>query len=466
MARPIVVVRETQQVAPAPLTLQQTSAFISQGGTTTAQGTLSLITQSADWTAIMAGALSISTATWAGGLLTVTAGAPLAVTTIGDTFSVVLSGFTNSAAPSNPVNGTYLATVTGASTFTVPIAVTPGTISVIGKYTLEDVGELNQQITTFFAQGNIIATYILEAGAGSPADGVTYLTGWLIANPLSVYIFGLPRTWAGEATFPTLVATYEGLASRVYFAVTMTGSNYTNFTNGLMKDVLGLIEAPVLNSANEFSIAALIYAIVSQNPSSTNQLTQLEYTFAYGVTPYPQKGNAALLTTYDNFGVNYIQTGGEGGISNTIIENGMTMDKNPWEYWYAGDWMALNMDQSLANYIINWSQNPLNPLKYNQTGIDRLQGVAAAVAQRAVTFGISLFPPIQTKLTGPQLAAALDADAYQGFTVINAVPFIPYSIASPSDYATRTYSGLSCSFVPQYGFSRINFNLIVSNFVG
>ena len=53
MTNQIVNVVVTQQVASAPNQLQQTGAFVSQGGTTLAAGTTQLLTQLSDLTSIL-----------------------------------------------------------------------------------------------------------------------------------------------------------------------------------------------------------------------------------------------------------------------------------------------------------------------------------------------------------------------------------------------------------------------------
>ncbi|MXE01577.1 hypothetical protein FQZ98_27505, partial [Escherichia coli] len=86
--------------------------------------------------------------------------------------------------------------------------------------------------------------------------------------------------------------------------------------------------------------------------------------------------------------INYVDTGAEGGISNTILVKGVTSDGNDMTYWYSVDWVQINVDMQLANTVINGSNNPINPLYYNQDGIDRLQQVAQAVFNTGVSYGL------------------------------------------------------------------------------
>jgi hypothetical protein len=454
----IVIVNVSQQVAPTPSVLQQTGAFISQGATNTAPGTQSLLTELSDLTPLINGALSVATAVWSANVVTITTAAPHGLT-VADTLPAVIAGFTPTG-----YNGSFTATVTGTSTFTYPLLVNPGVTSVVGKYTLEDVGELNAMATTFFAQGNNQSVYILELGSGNAAEGVTNLTAWLIANPNTIYSFLVPRYWAAESTFQTLIQSYENPSSKLYFFVTMTLGNYTTFT-ALQKCVIGLIEAPAVLPSAEFSLAALFYWSLHYLPSTTNKVTPFAFKYLYGVTPYPTRGNAALLQTLKNAFVNIVGTGAEGGISNTISLWGTTMDGNDFTYWYSVDWFQITAQQALANYIINGSNNPVNPLYYDQDGIDRLEGAVASVADRGVTYGLVLGTSVQLSLDGPDLQAVFASGKYPARTIVNAVPFITYSGENPSDYKLGRYAGLSAAYVPKRGFTQIIFNLVVSQFV-
>ena len=453
----IVVVNVSQLIAPTPSKLQQTGAFISQGATTTVPGTISLLTQLSDLTPIINGAHAITTITWLSSVATVTASAPHGFT-ISDTLLVTIVGATPAG-----FNGTFTATVTGASTFTYPLVVNPGSSASSGTYTLEDVAELNAMATTFFAQGNAQAVYVLELGPGNAADGVTYLTNWITNTQQFFYAYLVPRAWASAPSYVTMVANFEAPTKKTYFFTTMTNSNYTTFTP-LMKSVVGLIEAPGI-PATEFSLAAPFWVALHQLPSTTNKVTPFCFTYLFGVTPYPTFGNSALLATYANAFVNVVGTGAEGGIAGAILLYGTTMDGNDFTYWYSVDWVQINVDLNVSNAIINGSNNPINPLYYNQPGINVLESAIASTMNSAVTFGLALFPAIQTALDGPILNQALFNQTYIGFTIVNAVPFIRYSEENPSDYQIGRYAGFSVVYTPSRGFKQVLINLVVSQFV-
>ena len=172
----IVNVSVSQQVAPAPTTLQSTGAFVSQGATTLAAGTIQLITQPSDLTGILRGATQITSMAWSTGVVTVTTTTPHGIPST-DVIQAIITGVTPTA-----YNGTYAITSTGTNTFTYALATNPGVVTTQGAMTYEDVQELVAMTTTFFAQSATQSVYILELGVGTTAQGVTALQAY-ITNP-------------------------------------------------------------------------------------------------------------------------------------------------------------------------------------------------------------------------------------------------------------------------------------------
>ena len=140
---PIVQVNVSQQVAPAPSIRQRTGALVSQGGTTLTPGTFSLLTQLSSLTSLLNGAFALASLSWAGSVVTATASAAHGFT-IGDTILVTISGATPTG-----YNGTFTATVTTTTAFTYPLVSNPGSETIPGSYTVEDVAELSAMATTF-----------------------------------------------------------------------------------------------------------------------------------------------------------------------------------------------------------------------------------------------------------------------------------------------------------------------------
>jgi hypothetical protein len=325
---------------------------------------------------------------------------------------------------------------TNTSANTVTLLTQASDFTAIKASTGSAATELQAQVNTFFAQGSTQAVYVLELGSGTAAEGVTALTAYILAPTVQFYSYLVPLEWDTEATAPTLYSAHASPTSQVYFYVTTTTATYTTYAD--IKSVFAVVASPS-EPSTEFSTAAFLHATLSYSPSASNLVAPLAWQYLYGVTANTSLTNsqqAALLAA----GVNWVGTGAEGGISNTLIVNGAFMDTKYFNYWYAIDWLAINVAQSLSAAVINGSNNPLNPLYYNQAGINRLQQTAQATVNSGIAFGMILSP-----------------------AKVLATPFTTYVAEHPADYATGTYAGLSVTFVPARGFTAITINLVASN---
>lgn len=464
MTNNIVFLNVSLTQAPTPNTLQQTGAFVSFGGTNTAAGTLTLLTSSASLTSLLATPSTLTSLVWSTGVVTATTSAAHGLA-IGSTFMLSIQGAIPAA-----YNGVFLCTSVTTTTFSYALATNPGAETTAGTWAPGSYNELQAMNTTFWAQGNNTAVNVLELGVQPTLTAPAALGTWLTANLKTVYAFVVPRWFdtagAGGAqpSFLTLCQSYQSTTSMTYFYVTTTNATFAAY-GSLNKCVYAAIEAPGINPATEFSIAADFWNIISQRPSSTNKVAPLAFRFVYGVTPYPVVGNQTLFANWKAAGVNWKGTGYEGGISTAIIFWGRTMDARPINYWYSVDWLQINIDLNVSNAVINGSNNPINPLQLTQQGIYRLQAVGAATLTSGVTFGLLTGQVVQTELDGPTLATQLSAGAFAGQALINAVPFVPYYLASPGDFKIGVYNGFSITCTPQRGFESITFNVNVTDFV-
>lgn len=433
MANTIVTVNVSQVIAPTPSDLQAKGALVTVGGSTEAAGSLTLVTELAELTAIVRQPAANTSLSWTTGTVTVTTAAAHGLP-VGDDIYITIAGVAPTA-----YNGTYLATITATDEFTYALVSDPGSETVPGTYVPAAAAELTAMGTTFFAQGSSQAVYVLELGAQETVNAVADLATYLTDNPNTLYSYLVPRDFADEATYVTLVGLYTGTTKKTYFFTTVTTMNYADFVD--TKSVVAMVEAPDI-PATEFSLAAMFYHTLNYAPSTSNKVPPTAFAYLFGVTAYPTAGNSALLATLKAAGVNVVGTGAEGGISNKVLFWGTTMDVRDFTYWYAVDWVQINLQIDLANEIINGSNNPLAPLYYNQDGINRLQARAQGTVNRGITFGMVL---------GPAPVAA--------------VGFVTYVADNPSDYPAGIYNGLSCTLTPARGFTSITFNLVVSDFV-
>lgn len=450
-------VSETQ--ASAPSLLQETGAAVSQGATTLANGKYSLLTSAASLTPLLAAPLAITSVSWSAGVATADTEAVIPGLSVGDVFITTVAGVLPAG-----YNGLVLGTVTGANSFTYSVANNPGAQTQAGTYTPPNQAELQAMVNTFFAQGSGTSLYVLELGAGNGTSGPPLLQSFEQANPNLFYGYLIPRLWDAKAAFLAMVANFEALNSQTYFYVTTTTGNYSQYTPA-MKCVLAMVEAPNL-PLTEFSMAAEFQHNLSYAPTSTNKMTPNAFAYLDGVTAYPEQGNGTLLQELLTAGVNFVGTGAEGGISNTLIMNGTTMDGNDFAWWYSADYMQIQGDRAVAAAVINGSNNPLAPLYYNQAGINTLQDTLFEVVQQAVGAGLAAGSVVQTALDPATFEANLEAGVYAGMNVVNAVPFSTYVQQNPNDYGKKKYGGLSVVYLPQNGFTQVVININVSNLIG
>jgi hypothetical protein len=290
----IVDVVITQQVAATPSTLQQTGCFVSQGATVLAPGASALVAQLSDLAGLIRGALNLANLTWSGGVASATTSAPHGFT-IGDSIYLTMVGQT-------PVGyvGTFLCTITGASTYTYLVANPGGSASVPGSYSVEDIAELNAQVLTYFAQANPPATYVLELGAGNPNDGIASLAAYLTANPNTSYVPGasgfyyrytLPRTWDGNANLIALIHRYQSTTAATYFMITTTLSTYGLYTD-LDKEAFCLIEAPATAQYPSIALTSISWAgnLVTATTAQPHGISPGEWFQIQGCVPVGYNG--------------------------------------------------------------------------------------------------------------------------------------------------------------------------------
>lgn len=429
----IVQVNVAQTIAPAPSTLQRTGAICSMGSTDLPAGSLGLLTQLSDYTAIAIAPLSIATITWASNVVTVTTTQPHEWAN-GTNPEVVIAGMVPTG-----YNGTFQATITGSNSFTYPLTTNPGTETTLGVVSLANDAETLAMVTTYFAQGSDLAVYLLELGEVTVTNAIAALSTYLTQNPGVIYSFLVPREFDGQTTFIALGASYANTEAKTYFFTTTTLSNYSDYPVTSKCFVLWIDSPTAL--ASEFGAATMFYVTLNYNPSPINQVTPTCYSYLFGITPYPTAGNNSTRVALKAAAVNIGILGSEGGISDVILCYGTTRDGRDFTYWYSVDWVQINLDLNLSNAIINGSNNPQAPLYYDQQGINQLQAVAQQTMNNGITFGLVLGP-----------------------VTVTAVSFAVYVKANPGDYPEGIYRGLAVTYTPQRGFTQIVFNVDVTDF--
>lgn len=409
--------------------------------------------------------------------------------------TIVAGGTTAHADGSAQVIGT-----TGTGTkFVLNVTITGGTISAIGgvatagAYTVNPTAIANEPVAgvSFTITGAVVDVVMGVLSGTVLYPGAYTATPSNPVSQASTTGSGTGATWTVTWTFAgTAVATTttaHGVQIGDWFqlqgnvpiawngyhrALTGTASNTIVFalaSDPGAETTLGTLEASLYAStgvtSTEFSLAAPFHHSLNYNPSSSNKVAPFSFARLFGVTPFPSKGNSALLTTLQEANVNYVFTGAEGGLTDTYLFWGRVMSGRDFTYWYSVDYAAINIDINLANEVINGSNNPVNPLYYSQSGIDRLQDRAVATFGNCIAVGLANGSIRRTSLSAADFNAALDAGTYAGYIVVNAEPFTTYLTENPNDYRTGRYAGLSAQYIPNRGFQSIIFNLNVTDFI-
>ncbi|ECC8734484.1 hypothetical protein DLB77_19265 [Salmonella bongori] len=437
----IVTVNVSQTIGAIPADLQQRSAVLSFGSSLQEPGKPVLITRDKEISELVKnaiGSLIAAPVAKSSGSVNVTMTLPEGVTIGRDNASEVK--ITVSGCSPDQWNGSFTATVADSSTLTWTIADSQltGSPVTLGQFSIDGSENLVTAVNTFFAQGNSVGTYLLELGvqkSGVSAE-IAALKTWM-EDPLKrFYAYLVPQAWDGNTDFITLAKLYTANEAKQYFFVltkTPPDTSYVSPYAGIKSIVATADDTyPATNAA-----ASALWNFVSASPSEINKVPPMAFRYLQAVNAH--KGKNSILTTMTKQKINYVDTGAEGGISNTILVKGVTSDGNDMTYWYSVDWVQINVDMQLANTVINGSNNPINPLYYNQDGVDRLQQVAQGVFNTGVSYGL-----------------------VNGKPVVNAVPFRQYIKTNPNDYGIGRYAGLSASYTPMRGFVEIIFNINVT----
>lgn len=451
----IVQLNVSETIAPTPSTLQGTAAFLSIGATQAATGSLTLITGPGQLITQLSGSSIISNASWSSGLVTLTISTPTAFA-IGTVVPIVVSGMTPDG-----YNGTFNATVAGTNSLTYSLVTNPGTASVYGSFITGYQQSLIAADTTWWANGSSASYYIFEAGAVTKAAALTEVSAYIAANPHTVYAWLFPLGMDTEPTLAAFLTQYEALNALITFYIPCTASTYGSFSN-TAREAMVVIQSPSA-PASELDVVPYMQYLTAFNASPTNRLPPSAYNYTLGTTAYSPI-TLTMMNTLVADNVNFITTGAEGGISNTMLVKGVMLDGTPANVKYALDWVQIQLDLYLSNAVINGSNNTLNPLYYNQEGINTLQSVARTVAVRAISSGMALGQVVLTQLDPIVFANNVANGVYAGQFAINAVPFNLYVAQNPSDYSQGIYGGFQATFVPQYGFTQIVFNLNATQF--
>lgn len=492
--------------APVPSQLQQSGAIVSVGGSTLTAGTYQYCGNMAAINALAATSYAITSLAWASSQVTATV-ATGELGTVGSTFTTTITG----AAPTG-YNGTYIATVVSATTFTYAVASNPGTETVPGSYTISGSSPIQTPATSFFAQGTSVGVYVLELGAISGTDAqINALNTWIQNNPGVFYGYLVPAAWdyskdevgsvvinnggngftsAPTVTFaaPTSGVTATGTATvqnGAVVAVTIInpGSGYTAAPAITFSGGGGVGVSATANLASALSIVSSQYAsptgktyffVTTSVADLVNYSTQKS---VYATVPAP----TATTAEFDSGAMFYQWLVNNPSASNPLgpMAYRYLTGVTPWVY--SGSNQA-NINSVLSNYgnlIYPCSEGGISKagiwkgttMDGTQAawwyGIDWFQIQVKQALAAAVINGSNQNPPLVYDTAGINSLLAVAqgvANSAVQFQcalsiTITATPFATYTAQNPDDYQAGIYNGFSAVAVGQNGFLTVGFAL-------
>ena len=455
----IVQLNVTAEYAPEPSALQSRGMIVSQNSTNVPADTAVYFGDPSSLASYIKPTKSISTLTWASGVVTVALAANHNLT-VGSLTPLIVTG-----AYPDAYNGTYVATVGADNVLTYSLDNDPGLASIPGACRYGFDAWLVAADATWWAQsGQVTGYFLYESGTTSVSDMFNTLSDWLDSNPRQIYnICFLPGVDSESVAAYNFFNANNALTSLLSFYLPVDETTYETWAAyTALRNVF--VQVQILTPTTAAQVASIAYAayITNIRPTPTNKLPPSSYAYLNNVDALSL--TQTQMSAYIDGNINFASLGAEGGISNVILVYGNTLNGFPENVKYSIDWQQVELDLAISNAVINGSNNQINPLYYNQDGINRLQAVAANVAARGIATGLALGRVITTTLSPEEFTANLGRGDYRGNYVINAVPFSTYVALNPSDYARGLYGGFQASYVPQFGFRRIVFNILATTF--
>jgi hypothetical protein len=493
-------------VAPAPSQLQQSGAIVSVGGTTLTPGTYQYCGNLSAVNAISATSYPIVSLAWASSLVTATvATGELGV--VGSTFTTTISG----AVPAG-YNGTYIATVATATTFTYALAANPGAETTPGSYTIPGVSPITPAATTFFAQGQSVGVYVLELGNITGVDAqIAALGAWITNNPGVFYAYLAPAAWDyskdevgsvivnnggnGYTSAPvvtlsaptsggTTAAGYAIVQNGAVVAVVITnpGSGYTSAPTVTFTGGGGVGAMATANLASAMSILASQYA----NPTSKTYF--FVTTSVANVATYAS--NKSVYTFVPSPTATSQEFGAAAHFYQWLVNKpGLTSQLGPMAYRYlygVTPWPATGYAANIQTVLSAYGNINLIPPQGGITNTCLYKGMLMDGSQASWWYGIDWYqitvvndladevingsnsnPPLLYDQNGiNHLAAVAQRDLNTAISfgcalsgTVTATSFGAYTTANPNDYKAGIYNGLAVNIVGQNGFLQVGITL-------
>ncbi|HDZ5024776.1 TPA: hypothetical protein RTG57_001726 [Campylobacter jejuni] len=263
---------------------------------------------------------------------------------------------------------------------------------------------------------------------------IDLLNNFIFQKLYPCYVFVLPNRIAKDANIrKNLFNNYNDINARIYFYVNLDTTESLDFPGSYYNKIKGCkcVAGFYDNSVDSVSLASQVAGLFASNIfdiSELNPASPFNYKTLNGLNFNEIEYSTQQKVIQSS--LNFI-----GSISkNVVLLNGRFQDTYAIDYWYQWDLVAFYLERDLKALILNGVNNPVNIVKYDQTGIDILESRVKATLNNMINYGC---------LT--EFGASIDSASgeLKGRSSITTIPFNSYIKANPDDYKNEIYNGIS-----------------------
>lgn len=250
---------------------------------------------------------------------------------------------------------------------------------------------------------------------------------------------------AANTLFATLVNQFNSNLKSCYGVGSIPISLYTNDKVSILKNIKSLFTiATTLTPENaQVGVGAIGYELSNYAPSTVNKVNSMTYRRLYNAAPLEDNDYIKNKSLQDQFNTNMLLNPPiDGSGAKSLVYPGILADGNDFTYWFGVDYIRFELISNITNLLIHGNNSKINPIYYNQDGIDRIKALVKQTITRCASYGI-----IQSNFT------------------VSAIDFADYVTQNPNDYKQEIYGGISIEVSPLKALRRIKFVLQVTDLI-
>lgn len=301
------------------------------------------------------------------------------------------------------------------------------------------VMEMRSTVEGWFSQGNRSVTI---RDIGNNRNSLSDLND-------NCYIAISGYVWSDLTTandlYVLLANDYNSNSKACYGVAAIPFANFTNDNKRNLTNIKSLFTLATNDSSTmvQMGIGAIGYELSNYQPSVTNKVNPMTYRRLYNSEPLSDDDYRANKHLQDDFYTNMLMSPpNDGSGARSLVYPGIMTDGNDFTYWYGIDYIRFTLISNITNFLIESANSKINPLYYNQDGIDRLKAKVNQIISNCAAYGI-----IQINYR------------------IDAISYYEYVTQNPDDYKNEVYGGISIEVSPLKALRKIRFSLQVTDLI-